>query len=547
MSAHAPILLFLLSVLSAGAILSQPAPLHDELQTSNVKRQTSQPAADSTLVLNLPFHAGARDESVWRHPVIEHQAKYGPDRFGQPDGAFRGVGAEAFLEIPPASALDLPGSMTLSLWMKQEEALPANTFLTLISRSSSTEYASFSCVVSGASIGFTVGNKDNLPLFNISHIHIVDAQKWYHVAVCIDIENQGHRIYIDGQVRDTIKMKLDRLVQADLPIIIGAKVVMGLPADLWKGWIDDVRLYNRALRADEIQTLTAGYAFPSPASAYEKTDHLGPGRYIITPVNAGDTLLWPPRLYVVLAKEPVWKKSWFIFLIVAAAAAFSLLGAWFFYRQRQLEQALEFEKIRTLEAERFRIAREMHEDIGTGLSALNLLTDMALHKNLEPGLAAEIEHIANASHKVSARIREIVWAIDLRHDSLEHLIIYFQQYATDFFHHSGVELNLALPLRMPATMLPGNTRRMVFLAFKEALHNILKHAHATRVDIDFALTGKRLEIRIRDNGRGFDPAALGDAGNGLVNMKKRMEDIGGVFSIRSGGEKGTEVVFQVEF
>ena len=247
-------------------------------------------------------------------------------------------------------------------------------------------------------------------------------------------------------------------------------------------------------------------------------------------------------MLVVPEKEPVWKKAWFILLIVGAAAAFSLLGAWYVYRQRQLERALEFEKIRTLEAERFRIAREMHEDIGTGLNALRLLTDMALHKNLDPALAAEIEYIAASGQKVSDRIREIVWTIDMRHDTLEHLIIYFQQYATDYFHHTGVELHLVLPPRLPVALLPGNTRRMLFLAYKEALHNIVKHAHATRVNITFAVAGRQLTIRIRDNGRGFDPATVGDGGNGLFNMRQRLADIGGKFDIATG-EKGTALVF----
>ena len=507
-------------------------------------RAQAQPSIDSALVLYLPFHAESRDESVWRHPVVAHHAAYGPDRHGQADGAYYCNGTDAFLEIPPTPALDLPGSLTLSLWMKIEEPLPTNAVLTLVSRSDDTEYASLQVGIGGAGLHAYAYCEAKELSINLFHFLISSPQQWYHIAISLDTIRKEGRLYFNGQLRSTTPLVSRRIVQSDRPIILGSRITRGVPAEVWKGWMDDVRVYNRALQADEVQALIEGYVFPSPALAYEPTDHLEPGRYILVAVNERDSLLWQPYLYEVLAKEPVWKKSWFLGLIVTAVAAFSILGAWFFYRQRQLEQSLEFEKIRALEAERFRIAREMHEDIGTGLSAINLLTDMALHKNLSPDLAVEIEHIAASGRKVSDRIQEIVWTIDMRHDSMEHLVQYFQQYATDILHHSGATLNLVLPPRLPAALLAGNIRRMLFLAFKEALNNILKHAHATQVDIEFAITNKHLTLRIQDNGRGFDPALTSGSGNGLTNMHKRMEDIGGQCRITSG-MRGTEVVFRV--
>ena len=495
----------------------------------------AQPPADSSLVLHLPFGAGARDESLWRHRVVEHQASYGADRNGRRNGAFYANGADAYLEIPPAPELNLTGCLTLSLWAKVEESWPANAELTLLWRGADIAHPAFRLAISG--LGF-IG-------LGYSFIHVPSPERWDHYAACRDTINKALRLYLNGQLKATLPLAPQHMAGIGLPLIIGGLVGPD-KVEMWQGWIDDVRVYNRVLSPPEMAALTEGYTFPSEASVYTKIDRLNPGRYLLAPVVSPETLsLAQGRLLVVYDKEPVWKKGWFMGMVAAAAAAFSLLGAWFFFRQRQLEQTLGFEKIRMLEAERFRIAREMHEDIGTGLSALHLLTDVALHKNLEPGLAAEIEHIANAGLKVSARIREIVWAIDMRHDSLEHLIIYFQQYATDFFHHAGVEVNLTLPPpRLPAKQLPGNTRRMIFLAYKEALHNILKHAQATRVYIEFALAHQHLDIRIHDNGHGFDPAAAGDAGNGLINMRKRMEDIGGEFRIESG-ETGTRVAFRV--
>lgn len=503
----------------------------------------SQPPADSSLVLYLPFHAGARDASRWQHPVIVHSAAYGPDRFGQADGAFYCNGADALLEIPPAPALDLPRSLTLAVWVKLDESMTGNELALMAQQRDLTRIA-MKLEIGGASLHFYV-HGETQGLSDIGYFIIPSPGYWYHCAVTWDAEKKEFGIFVNGKSVGKKPGPEQRLTLPDFPICVGYSKVNDLPAEIFKGWLDDLRIYNRVLNDTEVLALTEGYAFPAEASTYQKTNQLEPGRYIIAPASANqDTLFSSIRLVEVHTTEPVWKKSWFILLIVTAVAAFSLLGAWFFFRQRQMEQALEFEKIRALEAERFRIAREMHEDIGTGLSALNLLTDMALHKNLSPELAAEIEHIAASSRKVSGRIREIVWTIDNRYDSLEQLVGYFQEYAADFFHASGLTMSVVVPPHLPARLLPGNTRRMIFLAFKESLNNILKHARATRVDIEFAFPSKYLEIYIHDNGRGFDPATTGDGGNGLTNMHKRMEEMGGQFRLESGGT-GTSVTFHL--
>ena len=112
----------------------------------------AQPPADSALVLYLPFRAGARDESPWHHRVVEHHAAYGPDRLGQTGGAFYANGADAYLEIPPAPALDLPGSLTLSLWAKAEESSPANAELTLMWRGPDITWQAFRLVADGVGV-----------------------------------------------------------------------------------------------------------------------------------------------------------------------------------------------------------------------------------------------------------------------------------------------------------------------------------------------------------------------------------------------------------
>ena len=152
--------------------------------------------ADSSLVLYLPFRAGAQDESAWRHRVVEHQATYGADRYGQCDGAFYGDGAEACLEIPPAAEFDLTGSLTLSLWAKAEESLPTNAELTLLWQ--------------GADIAHPVIRlgMNGLVFIGLEHafVHVPNPERWDHYAACRDTLNKEIRLYLNAQLKATISL-----------------------------------------------------------------------------------------------------------------------------------------------------------------------------------------------------------------------------------------------------------------------------------------------------------------------------------------------------
>lgn len=273
--------------------------------------------------------------------------------------------------------------------------------------------------------------------------------------------------------------------------------------------------------------------------------NLRPGVYTfrVRPEDDGDDAFYEANLKVIVT-DYFWQRLWFKIAVFTGLTG--LLISLFFldYTRRLRARNISLRARLAVQDERNRISRDLHDDLGSGLGAIRLLSDIVLSKTHNPEMHAEVGKIAESANELSQKIHEIIWAANPKNDTLEHLTGYLHQYAVSLFGDSYYDLYARIPETIPAATITGDARRALFLVYKEALNNIARHAHATRVDIEFVCTPTLLEIHIRDNGRGFDPAMVGDCGNGLVNMRKRMEDIGGNFRIESGGE-GTEVGFGV--
>jgi signal transduction histidine kinase/ligand-binding sensor domain-containing protein len=252
-----------------------------------------------------------------------------------------------------------------------------------------------------------------------------------------------------------------------------------------------------------------------------------------------------------------WQTTWF--LVLGGLATMLAAGGvvWFETRRRMRHRLDQAERQRDIERERSRIARDIHDDLGAQLTRITMMSESARGELAIPGRAAAgLEKIYDTARELTRSMDEIVWAVSPRHDTLEGLATYLEKFAQDWLATAGIRCRLDLPLQFPEWPLTSEVRHNVFLAFKEALHNAVKHSGASEVLIRLAVKEKSFELAVADNGRGFAAgekmktvsAAPGRvaSGNGLDNMKRRLAAIGGSCEIQSTPGAGTQVIFFVQ-
>lgn len=236
----------------------------------------------------------------------------------------------------------------------------------------------------------------------------------------------------------------------------------------------------------------------------------------------------------------------------AAATALGFAGVVALVVRREREKSrrklLKLEHEQALERERARIARDIHDEVGAGLTEVALLSELA--QSGTPGPEKKyLDDIFKTARDLTRSLDEIVWSINPANDTLEKLISYLVEFARDFLGTASLPCRLDVPTVLPEVTVAATVRHQVCLAVKETLNNIVKHAQASEVHMEVRWEEERLSIVVRDNGRGFardtleDPAATRD---GLDNIAARMREIGGRCEQQSGIGKGTCTVLSVK-
>jgi len=270
--------------------------------------------------------------------------------------------------------------------------------------------------------------------------------------------------------------------------------------------------------------------------------HLRPGAYRFRVTACNNDGLWNETgasLAFELAPA-FWETASFrSFAVLAIAGA--LAGSVRYVSVKRLRRKLAaLEQQHAIEKERARIAKDIHDDLGASLTQITLLSDRA-DDEAPDELRANARKISSTAREIAQSLDEIVWAVNPQHDTVEGLVEYLSQSADDFLEDTTIRSRLKLPTELPHCSIPADVRHQFFLAFREALNNSVKHAHATELQLEIAAEPTELQIRIADNGIGFDPATAQGRGNGLTNMRKRLEGIGGHFAITSRPGEGTKI------
>lgn len=240
-------------------------------------------------------------------------------------------------------------------------------------------------------------------------------------------------------------------------------------------------------------------------------------------------------------------------LMVVGAMALSMLAAlvWIKQLQRQVEDRSQLlaaevrrheqtERQRALEQERARISRDLHDDLGSTLTQIRFLSALESRDNLVPvATRSRMSQVTEKSRQMVASLDEIVWAVNPANDSLLSLATYLCQFAEEFFRPTPIRCRLDVPDSLPELPLTSEVRHNLYLAVREALNNIAKHSEATEVWLRIQVHEHVLHIALEDNGRGFSFPAEAFAGDGLGNMRTRLERLGGRFECQTQNGSGT--------
>jgi signal transduction histidine kinase len=274
--------------------------------------------------------------------------------------------------------------------------------------------------------------------------------------------------------------------------------------------------------------------------------YLPPGDYRFEVAAAGADGLWLPTTasLALTVRAAWWETSWFhssVGLLGALALAASVKFA---VKRRMRARMRRLQQQHALEKERARIARDMHDDVGASLTQIAIASQLARLDPPEEALG-HIDEIAGIARRTVTALDEIVWAVNPRNDTLPALLEYLGQHAVDFLTAAGVECEIEMPPELPSHPLAAHVRHHLFLAVKESLNNIVKHAAASAVKLNVELGENRLCVTITDNGCGFVAGHERAGSDGLRNMRERMAELGGECRIESRPEEGTRVVFEL--
>ncbi len=239
-----------------------------------------------------------------------------------------------------------------------------------------------------------------------------------------------------------------------------------------------------------------------------------------------------------------WQTWWFRALALAAFAAVvaSVMRLISFRRLQSRLKELEYQT--AIERERSRIARDLHDDLGSGVTHILFLNELALRNRVAPSeLPSHARKIADTARDLAQSLDEAVWAINPRNDGSPHLIEYLGQYAIEFLKAANVRCRLDFPEELPLQKAPADVRYNLLYATKEALNNAVKHGRPAEVRLQVEVTEEIFRLTIQDDGAGFYMNGSLPDGNGLENMRERLEKIDGKFEMRSRPGEGTTVIF----
>ena len=268
-------------------------------------------------------------------------------------------------------------------------------------------------------------------------------------------------------------------------------------------------------------------------------------------VNSFELLLNSPADVQVIARPPLWTPARLLAAVICLLAGLTMAFVWIAMLRHQVERRTEqlgreitererAEKLRAIEHERSRIARDLHDDLGSTLTEISMMATAGPGLKLGSEIASDrLREIADKSRSMVSALDGVVWVINSKNDTLSSLIEYLASFAEEFLAKAQITYRVELPRDYQDRTIAAEIRHDVMLAVKEALNNAVRHGRADEVILRFTISGDSLEILIQDDGCGFDPVEAD--GNGLANLEQRLSKLSGSCDIKSSHGAGTSV------
>lgn len=293
---------------------------------------------------------------------------------------------------------------------------------------------------------------------------------------------------------------------------------------------------NDLLYQYKLESADADWSQPS-AERTVNYANLAPGsyRFLARAINRDGTVSKTPARFEFTILPPFWRRWWFLTLMALAISG--LIYAIYHYR---VQQAVQLERVR------MRIAHDLHDDVGSSLSQVSILSEVVRQRvNAEDETVSKpLSLISRISTEAVDSMSDIVWAINPQKDRLRDLTRRMRQFAGEVFTARDIAFRFEASDSHADVKLQPDTRRQIFLIFKEAVNNVARHSRCSRAEIFFYVEGAQLVLQVKDDGKGFDVTEDGD-GNGLVSMRKRAESLQATLRIISDKGKGTSVTLRV--
>jgi len=275
-----------------------------------------------------------------------------------------------------------------------------------------------------------------------------------------------------------------------------------------------------------------------------KYPHLpaGPYEFEVTACNAAGVWNKTGFNLAFIVRPFYWQTWWFRSLLGLSFTAVMILLVRYvsFRRLRQRMWLLEQEAV--LDQERARIAKDLHDDLGASMTQLTLVLELALQRRPQPD--AVIGTVQDGLVAARAAIKSLdaaVWAVNPANNTLSELVAYIGQFGMEFLQQANIRCTLDLPDHPPELPVSAELRHGLFLIVKEALNNVVRHAHASEVRLQISISARALDLLIIDNGCGIELPTSDPQADGLHNMRARAEELAAHFHLESAPGAGTRI------